>query len=278
MKLTDELFEKGKNQQSICEIIDDDYVILKKRMPCIDAELDDYINAIKKAKNNGINVCSITDYRLIDGTTNNYTREGKPISYTCGVFIEDRAKGTSLPFFRRTVKDSEELKEYFSISDMYISEIEKRANADKKIFNKIFNDYIGFDNYGLTPDPKPTNFFFDEDNGYQIIDVIDIKRKSNEYLSNYIATIIFGYGLPQFYDNQNECKTVLTESMYNRYKKSYNKIFDKMIESTVSLGLYDQYTVSNMTEAKANFYPKVTIIKDDELVKYIENYNRGNKR
>ena len=209
MVLTDELFERGKNQKEKCTIINDDYVLLKKKMPCTDEELQTYINNIRKAKDSGINICSIVDYRLIDGTTSKYTTQGKDISYTAGVFIEDRAKGTT--------NDGLTCEEY-------ISDLEKRASADQIIYDKFVQDYVGIFNFDLTPDPKPTNFFFDEKEGFSIIDVIDVKNTSNQYLARYIITAAFGYGIPVFKPGN-----ILTESMYARYCKAKEEIFHKVV-------------------------------------------------
>lgn len=66
MVLTDELFEKGKREIPVrgCLPIDENYVLIKKSMPCTDAELDGYIENIKKAHEAGINTPRILDYRL----------------------------------------------------------------------------------------------------------------------------------------------------------------------------------------------------------------------
>ena len=93
MKLTDELFERGKSQKQICDVIDDNYVLLHKTMPCSDQELESYINGMKQAKKDGINLSCVTDYKLIPETTHTFGN----VAFTKGVFIEERAKGITSP-------------------------------------------------------------------------------------------------------------------------------------------------------------------------------------
>ena len=91
MTLTDKLFDIGVNSNQICTILDDDYVLVTKSTPISDDRLDEYIDNIRKAKDSGINIASILDYRLIPDTTNCYGST----CYSKGVFLEERAKGVS---------------------------------------------------------------------------------------------------------------------------------------------------------------------------------------
>ena len=271
MKITDELFERGKNQKEICTVIDDDYVLIKKTMPCTDQEFPKYFENLRKAKESGINVCTIVDYRFIEDKKSVFNSGGKEVSYTTGVFIEERAKGSSNPEHKKPIKDCDSLREYINTCEEYITDLEKRASADQNIFDKLVSDYVGLFKFGLNPDPKPTNFFFDEKEGFTIIDVIDVENKSNEYLSRYLLGAVFGYGIPVSY-SLGDTSGVLTESWYERYNKASEEIFKKVITSIKKLGLEDEYTKKDLEYTQKVYEYKQLIIPDNELETYINNY------
>lgn len=195
MKLTDELYEIGKNSKDMCIYIDDDYVLLKKKMPIEDNKLDKYIALINKAHEHGVNIASILDYRLIDGTTTHG-------DYTTGVFLEERAKGLSsrkMSVMYLKTKENYDFnditKEYLNEIETYLNELEEKNKGSQEVYNKLVKDCLELNNYGLTVDPKPLNFFYDNDKGYTIIDTItsDKKEKDNIYFPRYIFSIVFGY-------------------------------------------------------------------------------------
>ena len=84
MKLNDELFEIGKNSIGTCKIIDNNYVLVTKKMPVSDELLEDYVNSIREAKEDGINICKIEDYKLLPETTSHFNNG---TSFSKGVFI-----------------------------------------------------------------------------------------------------------------------------------------------------------------------------------------------
>lgn len=276
MKLTDELFEKGKHQDCICTIIDDDYVLLKKTMPCTDDYLNTYISNINKAKESGINIAGIVDYKFIDGTTETYGESGNTRSYTTGVFIEDRAKGSLCPEFKKEIQSSDDLKEYINTCNQYLIELEKRANADQKIFDKLVLDYYNIYKFDLCVDPKPLNFYFDEKKGFTIIDVIDVPFRTNEFFASHICGAVFGYGVPHSYQ-LGEYTSVLSQSQFNKYNELYEVIISKIEQAILNLNLVDEYTYKDLEQSKQLFSIKnkyTNVIPDDQLEDYINSFHQ----
>ncbi len=262
MKLNDELFVLGKNSVGICKVIDSDYVLVSKKMPVSDNQLNDYINAIKDAKNNGINICEIVDYKLIDGTTSTFNNG---VSYSKGVFIEDRAKGNSFTFnhFHLNEENKKEIIDgYMSSITNYIEEIEKRSEADISIYDKLIEDMLNLSQYNLEVDPKPTNFFFDSKKGYTIIDVIPMtKLGKNEFFNQYLKSIVFGYGIPHIYLDNNDV-SMMPIDLYNRYKNSI-KILIAKIETSL---LKHNFKLDNSFDYIINE-------KDPNIVDYVDIYD-----
>ena len=229
MKLNDELFEIGKNSIGTCKIIDNDYVLVTKKMPVSDELLEDYVNSIREAKEDGINICKIEDYKLLPETTSHFNNG---TSFSKGVFIEERAKGNSLnfePFYISEEDKIEIVKNYMNSIDFYISEIEKRSEASEYVYDKLVSDVLSLSKYGLEIDPKPLNFFFNEKTGYTIIDVIPItKLGKNEFIPQYIKSIVFGYGIPHLYLENNDI-SMMPKPLYDRYNNA-KKILCAKIE------------------------------------------------
>lgn len=103
-----------------------------------DNKLDWYINSINTAKEDGINICGIIDYRFIDGTTSSFKND--TLNYTTGLFIEDKALGNcydSASIFFDNIVDEEN---YLEKQHNYIEELEKRSKADVNILEKLIND------------------------------------------------------------------------------------------------------------------------------------------
>lgn len=204
MKLNNEMYELSRSSVKICTIYDDNYVLLNKTMPVTDDKLSWYIETIKRLKENGVNIATIVDYRLIPGTTNNY-RNGK-IQYTRGVFLEDRAKGVSHNSesvylnLKQDYDFNDVIQNYLKLMISYVEELELRAKASQEVYDKLLSDCQLIVKAGLDVDPKPFNFFFDSNIGYTIIDVTDAPEKNNElsqkYFPSYMFSMVFGYGKP----------------------------------------------------------------------------------
>lgn len=278
MELTNELFERGKNQKEICSIVDDNYVLLSKSMPCTDADLESYISRLTQLKNSGVNIATIVDYKLIENTTHSFdTKDGK-ISYTKGVFLEERAKGINLSSKTFTIKTKEDMNDYLEAVESYLNEIEKRARADQSVYDKLLEDYLKINSVNLTPDPKPLNFFFDENIGYTFIDVIDNQMKSNLYLVRYLCMAAFGFGLPTIhsFDENFEYRRILTESMLERYNEYRGAILYKILAAAAKYNIEQEFVKPDLENEEERLAPKAVVIKDEELDYVVTNYNYNN--
>lgn len=246
MRLTDELFEKGKNSKDICIYLNDDYVLINKTMPIEDSKLEEYVDSIKKLKESGVNISSILDYRLIDGTTSSYN-DG--ISYTKGVFLEERAKGDCIaetkPIYLEKNNEYDldrVIDEYLKQNEEYLSKLEVRANANQEIYDKLVQDCLSLDEYNLTVDPKPLNFFFDKEKGYTIIDVIPSyqKERDNEYFSKYIFNVVFGYSKPFIYIDYPGINSLPSE-MHQRYDKCIENLNIKIVRALKNNNINEEF-------------------------------------
>ena len=272
MRLTEELFERGRKQKEICSIIDEDYVLLSKTMPCTDQELGDYITTLRKLKNDGVNISTVVDFKFIDNTTVIF-KNGE-ISYTKGVFIEERAKGNNIDIDSFTIHSKEDMLSYLDATKRYIEEIEKRANANQTVYDKLLNDYLKINASGMTADPKPLNFFYDENKGYTFIDLINSEMNTNQYLVRYLSNAAIGFGLPIIYnlDIENNLR-LLPESMYDRYNKAISKIFTMILTSVRKFQIENEYVIPDLDFEKERLDAKAVIVKDKELEEIINNYN-----
>ncbi|MBR5662286.1 MAG: hypothetical protein IKX00_01380 [Bacilli bacterium] len=274
MKLTNELFERGKNQKEICSIIDDEYVLLKKLMPCTDDKLQDYIDLIKKAKEEGVNIAQIVDYKLIDETTCTFGDK----SYTTGVFLEERAKGSQMPEFKIPIKSTTDLWAYQTTVNDYITELEKRASADQSIYDKYLEDFLKLNDMGIIPDPKPLNVFFDENKGYSIIDVIDSKQNNNQYFVSYILMGVFGYGIPHTYQLSNSYYSFTTKSRYKKYEEACKTIFEKVTKAAKKYQIEEEYIKNDLKRMNDNCFANTLVIDDKDLNIFIENFDLKNNK
>lgn len=275
MKLTDELFARGVNQEDIFSVIDDDYVLLKKSMPCKDHELAEYISSIERAHNDGINTPRITDYRFIEGKTSTFGPENDRYSYTTGVFIEERAKGKcigSKGYVNYRNKDDY----YFYLNEIkeYIEELTNRACAPQEVYDKFVDDYIKLSEYGLNPDPKPLNFFFSKDTGFTIIDVIDVRDESLVYVPRYIFMGVVGYGIPRLLDADWQNISFIPQSLYDIYVDAQNKVVDKVLRALKSKNIDEEYIKNGLYSTKVNSDFKGEVIPDDLLEEYINSKQR----
>ena len=232
MILNDNLFNVGVNSNQICTILDDDYVLVTKSTPISDDRLDEYVDNIRKAKDSGINIASILDYRLIPGTTNCYG----DTCYSKGVFLEERAKGVSHDkniFWLSPNSDYDievVIEHYFEKVKQYVEELENRASASVDCYRKFVEDCIKLHEFGLQIDPKPLNFFFDKNVGYTIIDVVDYKGELNTLPDGFaecLFEIVFGFGRSNLYVDLNNV-SYLSKEYYDRLYNA-GKILEAML-------------------------------------------------
>ena len=271
MVLTDELFEKGKHEIPVreCLPIDENYVLIKKSMPCTDAELDEYIENIKKAHEAGINTPRILDYRLIEGTTTTFDKDDGTISYTVGIFLEERAKGVTISSISRYLKTSEDYLAHLNSVESYVSELEKRANADQSMYDKFVADFIDLNDFNLSPDPKPTNFFFSDEYGFTIIDVVDQRERKLEYIPQYIIMDTMGYGLPQLIDEKHTNISFLSQTLSERYNVAKKKIFEKSMIALKKRKIPKKYIKAEFEYLSKNYTYNNEVIPDDKVEEYI---------
>ena len=64
MRLSDELYKKGKNSKGIFTPINEDYGLVCKSMPVTDEELSKYVSAITRAKADGINIAGMFNAKI----------------------------------------------------------------------------------------------------------------------------------------------------------------------------------------------------------------------
>lgn len=267
MILTDKLYEIGKNSKNICTIVDDKYVLVTKSMPVTDDMLTKYIDSIRRAKKDGINIASILDYRLIPGTTHSFLND--TVRYTKGVFLEDRAQGECIEraaYYLNTNKeyDSSVVYKYIKSLESYLEELERRATAPQEVYDKLIKDCLDIEKYDLTIDPKPLNFFFDPSVGYTIIDVIDGKNgRQNEitpYFSQYIFAIVYGYGRPYICIDLKSVDEMPIDLM-KRYEEAY-KLLDGKIVRALRKFKIDEEHIKLAIERNLDRYSSLCNVED----------------
>lgn len=238
MKLTDDMINLAKKDGKKCTIYNDDYVLLYKSMPVTDDKLDVYINKLNELYNNGINISNILDYKLVGPSSKFNIGE-----YTKGVFLERRAKGSCIGDikninFNNIENIEESINSYLNNINKYLDELEKRSNAHNFVFDKLIDDYLKICKIGLSPDPKPLNFFYDENEGYTIIDVIYTEQDYNilKDLSRIMYIIIFGYNFPRLSYRYNNLNIIPIECL-DRFNNIVNRLDDKMINSLLNIGI-----------------------------------------
>ena len=217
--MEDKLFELGKNSKKIFTPVNDELCLVTKTMPVEDERLAEYIEGMKKAREAGIKIAEVVDYRLIPETTRSYGAGA--VHYTNGVFLERRAKGNSNSYsslYINTARDNDitdTVKLYLNSLLEYVRIMTERASLPQKVFNKFVNDCIKMEDYGITIDPKPSNVFIDKEDGVTIIDPIplndNMRVADSPHFSSYILAAFYGYGRPLLLINQVDYSVVTPE-------------------------------------------------------------------
>lgn len=242
MKLTDKLYKIGceRYTKKSCIFLDDSHTMLVERAIVSDDKISDYVRRINEAKKYGINISTIIDYRLIPNSS--YMDESGNRNHSVGVFLVDRAQGSNmeLKYFDLdyiSFEDiSNEVRKYINCSVAYIEELERRANASQSIFDKLVFDCLELNRFGLEIDPKPSNYYFDDSNGFTIT---NIRNKSEDRhlrfcksFVAYIHYIIYGYAKP-FINVGSEIYHKLPKEFVDRLVTVYN-ILDEKIKIALS--------------------------------------------
>ena len=255
------LFELGKKSKKIFTKINDDYCLVTKMMPVEDEQLDIYLKGINDAREAGINIAEVIDYQLIPDTTLAFG-EGR-LHFTRGVFVERLAKGTSnepVSMYIRTKEDndiSNQVNTYLASLDRYVNVLTERANMSQKLFDKFVRDCLDLENYGITIDPKPSNFFIDPEEGVTIIDPIpfakDERLINNDHFPSYALLAFFGWGRPTIRINGNDY-SVLTPEQKARLITAYAQIDAKVSLALRKVGFEPDVIRNNLSK----YYTKYT--------------------
>ena len=263
--MEDRLFELGKQSKQICTRLNDDYCLVTKTMPSEDEQLEDYINNIRRAREAGINIAEIIDYRLMPETTQTFA-QGK-LHFTKGVFLERLAKGESNDYgfmVIKTAKDNditEQVNTYIAALIRYVQRLTDRANMSQKQFNKFVDDCLKLEDYGITIDPKPLNFFFDKEEGVTIIDPIPFSKDErlidNEHFPSYILVALYGYGRPTLYINDTDY-SVITPELKARLITAYAEIDFKVSAALRKAGINAEIVRKNLNKYVSKYTFKRT--------------------
>ncbi len=274
MKLNNEMCEMSLNNERICTIYNDDYVILRKSMPVIDERLGWYIDTLKFLKQSGVNISPIVDYRLLPETKRTYDTG----SYTQGIFLEERAKGKSLDsdsVYLRTNKDYDFNKvicKYLGLITDYVEELELRASASQEMYDKLVIDCQSIQNSGLEIDPKPLNFFFDKNQGFIIIDVVQNDYSSMEnylnYFPQYMFGIVFGFGKPSMSIDFKDF-SILSQDMIERLNKAGKILEAKIVLALRKYGFSEEKIQEAVLNNRFRYLNKLNAVEVEDMEDYI---------
>ncbi len=272
MKITDTLFNIGSTSKNIFTKLNDDLCLVVKAMPQEDAKLKEYIDGIKAARDAGVNIAEVLDYELIPNTTHAFTN----CSYTKGVFLERLAKGTSNEHYYEIVNSSKDYDinikaaTYLVALHNYVALIESRANMNQEHYDKFVQDCLKLEEYGITIDPKPTNFFIDPKEGVTIIDPIP-KRPSdnlatNEHFSEYVMFAFLGYGRPTLYIDREDY-SVVPMNLKQRIIMAYAQIDQKVAVALRKANIEPDYIRAALNKSVYKYeFKKIT---DGDVFDYL---------
>lgn len=276
MQLTDELFEKYKDGHEKYVDLGNGNILLFKSMPVEDQRLGWYIAAINKAKEAGIKIAGISDYKLITGATNSYSNGG--ITYSKGVFIEDKVEGVCLPYKVFSTKEVFYVDDFLSFEEAFVSELERRASASTEVYDKLVSDYKKLNDYGIIPDPKPTSFFFSEKIGYTITDVITKTRKNEEpYMPGHIFNVVFGSGIPYINDSHYKKNDILTFELKERYEKAYDILTAKIISALRKNDIKEEYIDKELVRREKARKSGIKEMEKEQIEEYISSLMKSKK-
>lgn len=282
--LTDDMIKLAVDNGKKCIIYNDDYVLLYKSMPVTDDRLDGYISKLNLLNDCGVNVSNIVEYKLV-GPSSKFNIG----SYTRGVFLEKRAKGSCIGDIKNiNISNDEEVEKsidyYLENINKYLVELENRSNASSDVYDKLISDYLNVYKVGLSIDPKPLNFFYDQSIGFTIIDLIDVESKGIKFelelISRFMYIIIFGYNFPRLSYNYNNLN-IVPKNLLDKFNNIMDKIDDKLIKSLLKVGV-DKNLISNaMLENREKYSNLIGVDNFKEIVyekiNEIKNIKNDNK-
>lgn len=273
MKINNTIFKAYEDKEGKLHPYDDSHVLLKKSMPADDKHLEEYLANIKKAITNGVNTINIIDYKLYEDQKWVYDKDHV---FTTGLFLEEKAKGNSMNFQSLFILDNEVnvdyegmSVEYIKVVTSYIKELELRANASQDIYDKFVHDCLEVENYDLTIDPVPANFFFDKEKGFTLIDLVPGPNKDTkrEHFVEHLVSAIMGYGKPMILIGRYRVDQ-LPKELHNRYEIVLSDICAKLSQALINNKLDNLVKDVNPCVNKISFNNE-ECIEIEELVSHI---------
>lgn len=280
MVLTKELIEKIISSNTKCTYLNSDYVILYKQMEAEDSELESYIERLAQAQKSGINTPKIIEYQLLEEGTRRTSK---------GIFVEERAQGTVLRVRGKVLKVTENydfreiIAEYLEKVNEYLNELEKRATADPKIYEKFLEDFINIHNFGLRADPNSLNYLFDSEKGFTIIDPYYSTRNclNEKELFSYIMNAVYGVGRPLILIKKDilEGFYYLPEDLKKRLDSCSKQMNAKVALAFQKLGFSEDYILTGLEKNNRRFKTENESFNFNELVEILEEkfYNKNIK-
>lgn len=233
--------------------------------------IDRLMTIINETKEKGINLVPILDYK-VDDTKPITTFRGYQIQ--TGWTLQEKAKGKemyqSFPYFtiNREEDISSQYSEYKNSVIEYYNSLKKVANASQDQINKFVSDYETLEQSELLIDPsKPSNFFYDEEQGFSFIDIN--KRNLNTQRSNKTMMEILTILIPRMSRltlKSNQSKKMKTEDLILIPKEIISQMQDDLM---LLLGKYmvafrdKGYTQEQISSAIQNIIHTINNIKDN---------------
>lgn len=211
---------------------------------------------MKKAQELDINTPIVLDYYLVPGTCN--------LRRSTGVFLEQRARGEVLNergiilFPNKEYEFDDVCKDYLERINRYINILEKRSFAEQRVFDKLIDDYIKFNEIGLVPDANSLNFLYDENFGFSIIDPVmqEDSSFSKKNLFKYIMNGIYGGSRPKFIFKYGKGigNFDLPKEYRNKMKKITEELNAKIVKAFKNKGFSLEYIMNGLNTTAVKYF------------------------
>lgn len=267
MKLTDDML---KHPTKSTRLLQKGYVLKDKTIFLSEADTISYINNLKRAKEGRINIPTIYDYRINSVLS----------SVTNLSLIEEEMPGESIERYLylpcNPAKDDMAScsRTYLENIRRYEEELQRRALAPQKMYDKYFLDYKGLEAYHLRPNDEHIFFLFDETRGFSIIKPLpnnDSESYTNDlyFFDKYISTII-GFILPKMIIDTKSVTLIPKEDTI-LIKKYLHKITEKIVITLKSKGYSNHIINEVVSEINLRFrdYLKEDNPTREEVLDYL---------
>lgn len=250
MRNTYELFAYLDEHEGEEVILDNEHTIVKKIMNIDEERLIDYINRLKRARKDGVNIVSVVDYQILSRTKK---RRSNIID---GLYVLNRTYGKEYEN-KRVIKVNvfdnvvKKCNDYFEQNRIYMEELETRCNAPQEQFDKLVSDLIKLHLLGI----NQSNTAYDTKEGFTIVDgIFPIEPNTYHTIAIQVIDAIMGKGRPVML--VNDCYVECLPSFYAyRYSVMYEVIIPKIIRALMK------------NEVHPDFFSKV-ITKKNGLLNY----------